>query len=147
MTSILGKILVLAALLLLLATACSGAEEPSRLGIEVDRVEFRDEIGRATPEGVFVTVRLALRNITDSPLNLYASNFILIDEDGNEHEESMEGLRAYRGKILDGFGLDPGRKIDVLTIFDIPPTGNQRRLAIQFRHEPPVEFDAIPGSR
>ena len=148
MISKLGQTLVLVASLFLFLAACSRAEEPKRLDMEVGRVEFRDNIGPAVPSGVFAIVQLSLHNITDSPLVLNPSDFVLVDEEGKIHVESMEGLRAYAslyfGSVFRNYELDTGTTIEVVTIFDIPTTGLQRRLEIQFRHESPVEFDAIP---
>jgi hypothetical protein len=144
------RIVVLAfvTLVFLLPIACSGSETPKRLDIEVERVEFRDSISQTVADGVFAVIQLNMHNITDSPLNLGIFDFTLIDEKGKAHKQSTVGLKAwarsYRYTVSEDYQLGAGMITPAFVIFDIQPTGQQRRLSIRFKDEPAVEFDAIP---
>ena len=111
-----------------------------RVFFRIESVSFEDRIGDVLPQGVFIKAWYDLVNVSDSTMYASESDITLVTEDGQRHEQSMEGLLAYVGgdqsRLFDRERVARGSILPSIAIFDVPLTGFRRRLQIQFRDGP-----------
>jgi hypothetical protein len=96
-----------------------GLTEPVRDGtfvFIVTQVDFGEPIlGLAHPRGVFVFVRLSVKNIGEDDENLYCQYQRLKDLAGRNYDDAVNG---HVGE--DAVHVGPGKQVDAMCAFDVP---------------------------
>ena len=99
---------------------------------------------------MFAKALLLVENVADSTLDINANDFSILDESGTSYSLSSKGLSAHLGKYItltadaeqivafEDYSLKAGNTVHVLTYYDIPRTGFERKLEIRFQDTPLV---------
>ncbi len=103
----------------------------------IKKIWFRKTVGNSfanqRADGVFMLVKLTIKNITSSPKSISSGYFKIIDNEGNSYEPSAEAMMLLTGLGYNTFAfkqLQPNIPSTGIVVFEVPTSRKKYYLQL-----------------